>query len=553
MKKNILKKFVFLPLFALAFGACDEADFLTRHNPNEATDGTFWLDGTNVEDAVATMYSPMRGQMYGYYGAFDGFLNLVCRGDDVYTVPGEEPAQWQIATFLNSPDSGGDVWSYLYKGVQRTNAFLEGIAKCPPEGASGLSDARRALLIGEAKFMRGYYNFLLVTNYGSCPLRVTPVKSVEDANAVSSSEEAIWEQIIKDLNDAASVLPVVRDERELGRANKGAAIAYLGKSYATLGKYSEAKVELDKLLNAPFTYDLMENYEDNFLPTHKMNKESIFEIWYDPQFGGGGTWGSEEAGVTQGMVLPQFITPEADGGWFKLSPSAAAAREFIKELRPAGSDTKFDKRMYTTFFFKYSDFKDTKADETWFTMDFEKLWKGAVNGKLGREPEKSYENFPSLDGVKLRLLFKKYTNFWMDHAGTASNYTAANRDNDFRIYRFAEVLLLHAEACAQTGDIAGANADLKRIRQRAGLSEKTWNDKESLMNEIMHQNFLEFCMEGQRFFNLKRWYTPEQMKQVLVNNGKQGAENFGAKHYIYPIPRSEMDTNGVIEQNPLWK
>lgn len=91
-----------------------------------------------------------------------------------------------------------------------------------------------------------------------------------------------------------------------------------------------------------------------------------------------------------------------------------------------------------------------------------------------------------------------------------------------------EVLLLHAEACAMTNDIAGANADLQRIRDRAGLASKDFSgmSQAEIMKEIEHQNFLEFCMEGHRFYDLRRYYTAAEVKQHFIDCGKVGGANF---------------------------
>lgn len=97
-------------------------------------------------------------------------------------------------------------------------------------------------------------------------------------------------------------------------------------------------------------------------------------------------------------------------------------------------------------------------------------------------------------------------------------YNQANQNNNLRVMRFAEVLLLHAEACIKTNKLAEAAADLTRIRDRAGLAKKTWNGADELWEEMVHQNELEFFFEGHRFFDLKRWYSYEEMKQIFVKN-----------------------------------
>ena len=118
--------------------------------------------------------------------------------------------------------------------------------------------------------------------------------------------------------------------------------------------------------------------------------------------------------------------------------------------------------------------------------------------------------------------------------------------------RFAEVLLLYAEACEKTVDTKEANWALNEIRQRAGLPKKDFAQSD-LMKEIEHQCLLEFFGEGHRFDDLKRWYTTSQISMKLKGNDKQGANNFREKHKYYPIPAGELNNNSAMEQSTWWK
>ena len=255
-----------------------------------------------------------------------------------------------------------------------------------------------------------------------------------------------------------------------------------------------------------------------------------------------------------GMNLPTYLGPEGTGAWFKMAPASEALREFIKEPRPEGSDSKFDKRMYATFYFNQNEVGDNKPYDNPYDKTFAELWETPSKGKLNRDPEHSYMTNPKADnGVQFLALGKKYTNFF--GGDNDAMYTPSNRSNSLRVFRFAEVLLLHAEACAMTNDLAGANADLQRIRNRAGLAPKDFSamSQDAVMKEIEHQNFLEFCMEGHRFYQLKRYYTAAEIKQHFIDCGKVGGENFAEKYFYYPISEGERNNNPKIEQNPLWK
>lgn len=542
MKTNIFKKLVLVPVTALALVGCNESDFLDYTNPNEVVEDTYWTSEANAQAAIATIYSPIRGQMYGYFGGYTGW-HTMNRADDTWFILGEEAHNWQPATFTNTANTAESDFGRIYNTVNRANVLLSNINKVD------MDQTKMNELIGEASFLRGYAYFLLVTNFGDVPLRlVSAAENSEEIMKPSSPEADIWKQVEADFKTAKEYLPVTRPSDEAGRVTKGTAIAYLGKTYNYLQRYEEGEAELKTIMQSPYTYDLTENFEDNFTEYTELNKESIFELVYEGKYGSG-SWGSEGPNDTQGWVIPNFAGPQGTGGWFKWMPTASIVDDFIVEERPAGSDTRFDKRMYTSFFWKHSDYETTVEDGAWFgDMSFDEIWEACATKRLRGEPD-----YPTINGKPGRFLIKKFTNFYKNEAESNSMYNQANQNNNLRIMRFAEVLLLHAEACIKTGKLAEAAADLTRIRDRAGLAKKTWNGADELWEEMIHQNELEFFFEGHRFFDLKRWYSYDEMKQIFVKNKKQGAENFQPKHFYLPIPQGEMNTNTAIEQHPMWR
>lgn len=542
MKRNKLLTYIcVLLLTGYISTACNESNFLDLTDKNHFTEENFWRNKADAESALAATYSPIKFQMDGYYGAFDGWLNLNSRGDDIFTVVGEEVAMWQIATFQNSPSSGRDPFGYLYTGIQRANVLLANIDKIP---ASEISDDDRSMIKSEAYCLRAFQYYLLVTNYGSVPLRLLP--SNEDATEKGPEPvEKLWLQIESDFKAAiAGNLPVTRAEGEKGRIEKGTAIAMLGKAYAAQHKYQEAKDQLKLLLDAPYKYELMENYADNFTNKYENNKESLFELQYSSD--GSSTWGNED-GNKLGSSIPQFIGPVASNGWAKLMPSSYVVSQFVQELRPTGSDTKFDKRMYASLFFDPQTYGDVVPNEKWYgnSHSMDDLWNGNSAKMAGGAP--TY----NVNGTPGKFLLKKYTAYYVDDPSADNMNNIEGKSNNVRILRFAEVLLLYAEACAKTNDVNGANYALGLIRKRAGLADKTFT-QEQLMAEIEHQNLLEFFGEGHRFDDLKRWYSYPEIQQIFRTNAKQGVENFQQKHLYYPIPVTELRDNRGMTQNPLW-
>lgn len=542
MKKNWLSYISMAVLLSGALASCSES-FLDLSDRNHFTEEKFWKNKADAESGLAAAYSPIKYQMYGYYGAFDGWLNLNSRGDDIFTILNEEASMWAIANFQNSTTTGNDPYGALYTGIQRANIVLKNIDQVP---ASGISEEDRAMIKGEALFLRGLQYFYLVHNYKEVPLRLVP-SNEDESNKPAATEAALWKQAEDDFIAAINCnLPVTRSGEEKGRIEKGAAIAMLAKVYLYQHKYAEAKTQLLLLMNAPYypgRYQLMENFAENFTPEKENNTESVFELQYSSD--GELTWGNE-SGINLGSSLPQFVGPVAGGGWAKLMPSSFAVGQFVKEERPAGSDTKYDKRIYASLFFNPEAMGDVVKNEKWYggNRSMEDLWYGNSGKMAGGAP-----TFSQGDG---KFLLKKYTAYFANDPNADNMGHKEGKSNNVRAMRFAEVLLMYAEVCAQTNDPTGANTALKTIRQRAGLKEKTFAQND-LMTEIEHQCLLEFFGEGHRFDDLKRWYTTSEIKTIFKANDKQGADNFQEKYKYYPIPSGELNNNDAMKQTELWK
>lgn len=580
MKKNWLSYMLLSALLSGALTSCSDS-FLDLKDPNHFTNENFWKDKADAESALAAAYSPIKYQMNGYYGAFDGWLNLNSRGDDIFTILNEEASMWDIATFQNSATTGNDPYGALYTGIQRANIVLRYIDNVP---ASGITESDRATIKGEALTLRAYQYFLLVNNYGDVPLRLVP-SNEDDSDKKASPASEIWTQIENDLLTAIKDgnLPESRPAEQKGRIERGAAITILGKVYATQHKYAETKTLLKGLIDSSYSYfdgsnpgkryRLMENFVDNFTTAYENNSESVFELQYSSD--GDMSWGNEGS-ISMGSSLAQFIGPAKSGGWAKLMPSAFLVSEFTTETRgdrhkilnekgewvtdpdiTAQPDSKYDKRIYGSMFFTPSEYGDWVSEKNgWyngkfygglFTMD--DLWTGNASKMAGGAP---IFNVSQASGAQIgKFLLKKYTVHYVKSKSADNMGNIEGRANNVRAIRFAETLLLYAEACAKVADKDQANWALNEIRQRAGLPKKDF-EQIDLMKEIEHQCLLEFFGEGHRFDDLKRWYTTPQIQMILKGNDKQGAYNFKERNKYFPIPAGELN-NSSVEQNELWK
>lgn len=544
--KALFKSYMLgLVLGSLSLTSCNESDFLTEINQNEPSELTFWKNEADANRGLAAVYNQIAEKNYGYFSGYEGYTHLQMRSDDLFPTRGEEPTTWAVLSF-NNTSNGYSVWNQLYKIIQLSNTFLYNVDRAEMDAS------KREQMKGEAVFMRGYCYFLLYCNFGRAIIHTQPTGlEAGDAFVPLSSGDEVLAQALADFQQAQSVLPDTRPEGEAGRITKGAATAMVGKTYVWQKKFAEAKTAFESIMSQ---YDLMENYEDNFRDDHEFNKESVWEINYANFGNEGDSWGGN-VGANQymGNVLAHYFGPQLPegGGWYKMQPSPWLVKEFIAEPRPEGSDSRWDKRLYTNCFFKYSDYNDAKADETWFKgFAFDDFWQINVDGKM----KDGHPNYPEIDGKEGRFIWKKFSCWW-NEGGCTMYSNPGGRVNNFRIMRFAEVLLLHAEAALETGDVNAANADLQRIRNRAGLPEKNFTSKKAALEEVRRQNLLELAGECQRWFYLTRWYSYPELKALLVarKDPGQNVANFLEKHMYLPIPESEINTNPMAEQSPLWK
>ncbi len=391
----------------------------------------------------------------------------------------------------------------------------------------------------------------MASNWGSVPLRTSPVETTTGYDLDRAPAADVWAQVVSDLSEAKAGLPVTRVSEELGRATKGAAVAYLGKSYLYTEDYAKAETEFKLLMTSPFSYDLVAEYEDNFTEANEFNEESVFEWAYEPHGNQYAAWSEGSSNSPMYSYLPQFVGPVGGGGWFKYVPSNYLVNEFLEEERPSGSDTKFDKRMYTTFFWKRSEFGEEDVQFYGGDKSFDDLWYSSLSKTVRLYPETPFDTI-----THGRFLMRKFTADYRNLSRADNYWSQSPATANHRVLRFAEVLLMHAEAAAQNGNNAEAIADINRIRTRAGIAAKTatdLSDKSAIMDEIDHQKLLELTFEQNRIYDLRRWYKdPSALKSLFQSRDKQGANTFAAKHYVFPIPSKELETNPSMTQNDLW-
>jgi hypothetical protein len=390
---------------------------------------------------------------------------------------------------MNAADNPNrNAWRAWYAGVARANAVLKYVP------GIRMDPSLQERLLGEAKFLRGVCYFNIVNIWGDAPLFTAELEQGELLSVTRQPKEALWAQIEKDFSEAEA-LPVQYSGSEAGRATRGAAKAFLARSYLYQGKFAQAAAKSREVIDLGI-YSLHDEYIKNFQKAHENGVESVFEVQFTPGTGG---WGNNE-----GNWVPTFTAPfngkyAANGGFGIILPVVGH-----NQLYQAG-----DKRKAVNVFQAGDVFNGTPYDPTW--------------GPTG-------------------LHVAKYT--IGDLPSSGEGWIDAERN--MPVVRYAEVLLIHAEALNETGQTALAEPFLNQVRNRAGLPALTGLSKEAFRDAILQERRIEFFAEGHRFFDLRRMGRANEF--IRIGAGK--SDYAEPKNLYFPIPQAERDVNKNLEQNP---
>ncbi len=297
--------------FALLLTLVSCKKYLDKAPLDTINSANFFHNATDAVNAVNAAYQPLqRPKLYNLrMWASDIFAgnSVVGAGggtDGIETV--------QEANFTTDPSNQGvlDLYRGPYPGILYCNAVIKNVP------GIDMDTTLRNRIVGEAKFLRANYYFILVRYFGDVPLITIPQTPDDDLYPARTPKDQVYAQIIGDLKDAIGLLPPRESYTgaDVGRASKGAAVGTLAKVYLTLGDYTNV-VPLCQQVTA-LGYTLNASYTDNFDPAHKNGPESLFEV----QYSGNTTYGFfddlNQASWTSTFMGPRNTTFVAGGyGW----------------------------------------------------------------------------------------------------------------------------------------------------------------------------------------------------------------------------------------------
>lgn len=487
-----LKLILFLALIALQF-SCN--NFLDVDPQAKEPSRTFFQTQDDAMKAVNAMYAKLHD--WNMIAFAPMAVECMTSGDiDKGSSPGDAAFMDEFINFTVSSTTGpvNDYWTGKYQEINLCNQVLDSVPQIE------MDEQLKARLLAEAKFIRAYSYFKLVRAFGAVPLRLHTINpdNLSAYNIPRTSKDSVYMSIEKDLTEAANILPVQYDAANVGRITKGAALALHAKVALYLEDWEQAYT-LSKQVMDLGIYHLFPNYEQMFRIQNENNSGSVFEIQCGIVPGNTGASNSQYSQIRG----PRGI-PAPYNGW-----GFGVPNQHLIDAYEEG-----DPRLDASILF---------AGETTPEGDF--IPSSATNP---RYIQKTYIPFSVRDQY--------------------AQYTYGAQQN-IRVIRYAEVLLINAEAANELGKTQEALTNINKVRERARggdqnvLPDITETGKDALRSKIWHERHVELALEGDHFFDLVR---QGRAAEVL---GPKGFTK--GKNEVMPIPQQEIDVSGgVLTQNP---
>lgn len=484
---------IFLMLALAVFTGCSD-DFLDRQPLDSINSENYPATADELVTIVNGAYQPM--QRPKLYNMRMWTTDIIAGNSIVGAGGGTDGIETtNMANFVTSTDNAGalDLWRGPWPGILMSNIVLD-VAP-----TMEIDEDIRDRSMGEAYFLRAHYYNILATFFGDVPLVTVPQSSDDDLLPERDPVEEVYVQVINDLTAAAELLPEksAYTGEDLGRVPKAAAYGLLAKVHLSLGNWQEAADAATEVEN--LGYALNDNYADNFSIDNENGVESIFEVQYTDDAGEDFWSDDNQSSWTSPFMGPRGANFVAGGyGWNQ------PTEEFVNS---------------------YED------------------------GDLRKDATILYEGGPDFDGKQYDSNYSQTGYNVRKFLVPISEVSAYdNSPLNFPVLRYADILLVKAEALNELGRTDEAEDYLNMVRNRAGLEDIAQGlGQEEFKEAVLHERRIELAFEGQRWLDL-----------IRVNNGQYGLDflhsigknNASEKHLLFPIPQIELDRNPNLSQNP---
>lgn len=488
MKYILYKKLLPVSLLLMiVFISCGK-DFLNEP-PRGATINDLL---NNPQDGAQRIIGAVYNRLYDWEThsfSWIGISSITSDDADKGSSPGDGGGdKIELDGWLISPTniSFNEVWEGNFEGIGRACYAIKFLNEMT------LSPAEKNRYIGEAKFLRAYFNWNLVRVFGGVPKidRVLTSQADIEAASIRATASEIYSFIESDLIDAAAKLPAVISVGERGRVSKAAAQALLAKVYLYQNKWAQSKAMCDAVINSN-QFSLLPNYAMIWREAGEFSSESIWEV---NAIADNPPKGIQQYTEVQGMRG----SGAGDLGWGFNVPSQNLVNAY--------------------------EFGDLRKAAT-ILVSGSTLWDGFVTSNTLPNPYYSYKAYVSR---------------------TAESYFDRGQSNkNLRVCRYGEILLIKAEVENELNDTTASKTALNLLRQRAGLTPVNAISQASMRDKVYKERRVEMAFEHDRIFDLKRTGRAATVLQAL------GKPYITPKHNLFPIPQRQIDLSGNrIVQNP---
>ncbi|MEN7546300.1 RagB/SusD family nutrient uptake outer membrane protein [Rapidithrix thailandica] len=503
MKNRYIKSIVGLLIALLLVTGCGDS-FLEQPIPGKYPEEDFYKTDEDVLLAVTNIYDLMSAQ---YYKDWNSMVIVKMLLSDNCNAGGsgfgDQPGYQALDDF--NTDAANDkvraAWKQCYEAIYDANKVVNNV-----QGETAL----RKRLIAEAKVLRAFNYFDLVVFWGEVPLITQEVDPADYTKTTRAPKADSYALIEKDLQEAISDLPLksAYGEDEKFRVAKGTAQALLGKVYLYQEKWANAAEQFEEVINSG-EYSLESSVAEVFSKAGEFGAESLFELSFtsaEAYDWGNFPWDTKpESNIHIQLIGPRsdfYVKAPADsliGGWGFITPKESLYNAYVA----AG-----DESRRKSIVMSETELKD-------------------AGGNWTNTEAHDYEGF----------FQRKYGTF----AGLSGDpVTELNYGTNFRILRYADVLLMAAEANYEAGNEGIAQGYLNQVRSRPGTGlPDVMASGNDLFEAIVTERQLELAFEGVRFLDLVRWGRAVQ---------ELGSLGFVAgKHELLPIPADEVNVAGLSQ------
>lgn len=536
MKKLKNKYFTGLLICIFQLTGCVELDVVPT---DKFTDETYWTSPEKASSLLNMAYRQMNdpGRIFRDERLSDNLYNGY--GNDDTRIIGNGFADASTGLF-------NSVWGDMYAGIKTTHTFLENVDRV--EMDENLKNRMKA----EARFIRAFLYFQLTNWYKNVPFFTEDI-NLETAKTIAPTDQAtIVTWIHKELDEIADILPTRSEyaDADRGRITAGAAMAFNARVALNFNDWVKVKEYTGKLINGTEygEYGLFPNYQQLFFRANQYNEEIILDVQYATD---DRTWSEISTYVPFSLPLVQYT---------QSCPTQSLVDTYLMKDGTMWDESKDpyegrDPRMDMTIV--RHDSKITRKDGTTYTINVDPNdAENKTNDRIGRE-----------NGTQTGYFYRKYYDANPD-AWTAGSTWDCNIN--FVALRYADVLLMHAEARNELGEMDANvwNQTIRPLRQRAGFDNTAQaldfpeGDKESLRMVIRDERRIELALEGTRIYDIRRWKTAETVLNEPYRGAKfdlssgsldyyrYGNNSFNKdRDYYWAVPAQQIIINPNLGQN----